>query len=470
MAMDDLKRKILQEELKKQALLHLVKEQGSYEAYCLLAYRGLYVPARHTKYMCRVLEDVERGAVKKVIFMLPPRHSKSMTISETFPSFFIGRQPNRRVIEVSYGDQLAQKFGKANKDKIIDFGMALFDIEIERGNASKTNWGIEGYRGGMISSGIGGHITGEGADLLLIDDPIKNREEANSIIYREKVWAEWQNTLLTRLQPEAAVIIVLTRWHEDDLVGRILKGETAGEWLVVRLPCLAEEGDLLGREPGEPLWPEFGFDAEWAEQRKVEVGSYTWSALYQQRPSPAEGNIIKREWFRYYQTIDLSEMDEVILSWDMAFKDKASSSYVVGQVWGRKGANAFLIDQVRRKMDFPATQRAFKRMVERYPMAGAKLVEDKANGPAIVDSLKSTIPGIIAVSPHGSKEARLHAVSPEIEAGNVHIPMNAPWVDDFVEEIVSFPYGEYDDQLDAMTQALQRFKRPREVRAVPSLY
>ena len=467
--MNDVRREIERAELKKQALAHLIMQYGNYEAYCLYVYRGMYQSARHTKYICRVMEQIDRGEIKKVIFELPPRHSKSMTISETFPSFFIGRDPNRRVIEVSYGDQLAQKFGKANKDKILDFGKSLFNIEIEKGNASKTNWGIEGFRGGMISSGIGGHITGEGADLLLIDDPIKNREEANSIVYREKIWAEWQNTLLTRLQPEAAIILILTRWHEDDLAGRILKSETADDWLVVNLPCIAEKDDLLGREEGEPLWAEFGFDLEWALNKKIEVGSYTWNALYQQRPSPEEGNIIKREWFRFYQSMDISEMEEVILSWDMSFKDKASSSYVVGQVWGRKGANKYLIDQVRRKMDFPSTQRAFEKMVRDYPAAGIKLIEDKANGPAIISSLQNIITGIIPVTPKGSKEARLHSVSPEIEAGNVFLP-NMPWTEDFIEEVVSFPFAENDDQVDAMSQALERLKKPRQIKAVPRLY
>jgi len=396
---------------------------------------------------------------------MPPRHSKSMTVSETFPSFFIGKNPERRVIEISYGDSLARKFGRANKQKIDEFGEELFGIKLSQDNASMTNWGIEGHRGGMISAGIGGPITGEGADLLIIDDPIKNRQEANSETYREMVWNEWQNTLLTRLHPGGAVIIILTRWHEDDLAGRLLKQEQ-GKWEVVSLPAKAEKNDQLGRKPGEPLWPEHGFDEAWMENTKKEVGSQVWTALYQQKPSPQEGNMLKRGWWQFYRQAP-SSFDEIIQSWDCAFKDeKAAKSkepdFVVGQVWGRKGADKYLLDQVRDRMDFPATIMAIKSLTAKWPQAGAKLIEDKANGPAVIATLKRQIPGLIPVNPEGGKVARAAAVSPDIEAGNVYLPdpSIAPWVHDFIEECAAFPNGANDDQVDAMTQALNRLQVP----------
>ena len=448
----------MQTELKKisDLDLELALARHDYGFYVEYVHRGSYIPAKHTDYICEKVEKVERGIIKRLMIWLPPRHSKSLTVSETFPSYFIGKNPVRRVIETSYGDSLARKFGRANRRKIEEYGADLFEIKISSDNASMTNWGIEGHPGGMISAGIGGPITGEGADLLIIDDPIKNREEAESETYREKVWSEWQNTLLTRLHPGAAVIIILTRWHEDDLAGRLLAQEP-DKWEVLSLPAEAEENDPLGREPGEPLWPEHGYDKEWMEAKKKEVGSRTWAALYQQRPSPAEGGIIRRGWWQYYRQAP-SRFEEIIQSWDCAFKDEQSSDYVVGQVWGRRGADKYLLDQVRDRMDFPSTVRAVESLSAKWPHARAKLIEDKANGPAVIATLKSKISGLIPVNPEGGKMARLQAVSPDIEAGNVYLPEPsiAPWVHDYIEEFAAFPNGLNDDQVDATSQALLR--------------
>lgn len=430
-----------------------------YEYYLEYVHRGLYRHARHTKLISEKLKEVEEGKIKRLMIFLPPRHSKSMTVSETFPSFFIGKNLNRRVILVSYGDSLARKFGRANRNKLEEYGEEIFGINLSKDNSSVTNWGIEGYRGGMISAGIGGPITGEGADLLIIDDPIKNRKEADSKTYRNMVWDEWQNTLYTRLQPNGAVIIILTRWHEDDLAGRLLNPEygVVEDWEIIRLPAIAEENDLLGRKVGELLWPEDGFDEEWAEVTKTAVGSQTWASLYQQRPAPAEGNVVKREWWQFYNDLP-EDLDEVIQSWDLSFKETEDGSYVVGQVWGKKGANKYLIDQVRARMDFTKTLRAIRNLSIKYPEARLKLIEDKANGPAIISTLRQEISGIVPVNPRGSKEERASAVSPDIEAGNVYLPSPsiASWVNDYIEEWAAFPYGENDDQVDATSQALDR--------------
>jgi len=183
----------------------------NYLAYLQVAHYLKYRPSRHTRLIAKVCERIERGELKRVMFFLPPRHSKSMTVTESFPSWFIGKNPNRRVIEVSYGESLAQRFGRANRRKIENFGNLLFDIEMARDNSSVTNWSIEGYDGGMISAGVGGPLSGQGADCLIIDDPCKNRQEANSPTYREMLWNEYRNTLLTRLQPNASIILIQTR-------------------------------------------------------------------------------------------------------------------------------------------------------------------------------------------------------------------------------------------------------------------
>lgn len=440
-------------------MIEPILAKTDYEYYLEYVHKGLYQHARHTKLIANKLKEVEEGKNKRLMIFLPPRHSKSMTVSETFPSYFIGKNLNRRVILVSYGDSLARKFGRANRNKLEEYGEEIFDVRLSKDNSNVTNWGIEGYRGGMISAGIGGGITGEGADLLIIDDPIKNRSEADSSVYREKVWDEWQNTLYTRLQPDGAVIIILTRWHEDDLAGRLLNAEygEVEDWDIVRLPAIAEENDLLGREIGESLWPEYGFDRKWAEDTRIAVGSRVWASLYQQRPAPAEGNIVKREWWQYYNELP-ENLDEVIQSWDLSFKETEDGSYVVGQVWGRKGANKYLIDQIRARMDFTKTLKAIRNLTRKYPIARLKLIEEKANGAAIISTLRQEISGIVPVNPKGSKEARASAVSPDIEAGNVYLPSPniAAWINDFIEEWAAFPHGGNDDQVDATSQALDR--------------
>lgn len=442
------------DELITEARIELARQK--YKHYLVYTHFGKYKLAPHNELLADKLDSVERGEVKRLMVFMPPRHGKSMTISETFPSYFIGKNPERRVIEASYGDDLAIKFGRMNKSKIDSYGEELFGITINKKNASNKNFGIDGHRGGMISSGIFGTVTGEGADLLIIDDPIKNRVEANSETYRNRVWDEWQSTLYTRLHPGGAVIVVLTRWHEDDLAGRLLRLEP-DVWDVVSLPAEAEENDILEREPGSPLWASHGFDSVWIETTKRAVGSQAWASLYQQRPSPAEGSIFHRKWWKFYKILP-TRFDELIQSWDCAFKDNNDSDFVVGQVWGRIGADVYLVDQVRDRMDITVTMKAIESLSKKYPKASRKLVEDKANGPAIIQMLKNKVPGLIPVNPEGGKTVRAQAVSPFFESGNVYIPEPslAPWVHDYMEEFAVFPNGKHDDSVDSTTQAINR--------------
>lgn len=380
-----------------------------------------------------------------------------MSVTETFPAWYLGRNPEKRVIEVSYSDDLARTFGDKCRRKIETFGPELWGLEIDRRRADKSDWGIKDHNGGMVSAGIGGSLTGKGADLLIVDDPVKNRQEADSQTYRDRVWSEWQSTLSTRLHPKAAVVVVLTRWHEDDLAGRLIKAEP-NRWKLLNLPAVAEENDPLGRPIGAALWPEMYDETELA-QKKITSGSRDWEALYQGRPSPAGGSIFLRSWWRYYplppQEMARS-MDRIILSWDCSFKDTKESDFVVGEVWGKRNADFFLLDRVRDRMDFPSTVRAVSAQVRKWPAAAGKLVEDKANGSAVIASLKKKIPGLIPIEPMGGKLVRAHAISPYVEAGNVYLPEeeHAQWIGEFVEECAAFPNGAYDDQVDAMTQAL----------------
>lgn len=426
-----------------------------YRDYVAHVHHGAYKHFRHTELVCEALQPIADGEQKHILVEMPPRHGKSMTVTETFPSFFIGKNPDKRVIASAYSDNLARKFGRLNRNKLAEFAPQLFGINIALEKSASSNWGVEGTRGGMIATGIGGSVTGEGADLLIIDDPIKNAEEANSNTIREKVWAEWESTLSTRLHKGGSVIVIMTRWHEDDLIGRLLE-RSPHDWERIRLPAIAEdEDDLLNREEGEALCPELGFDEEWAETKKIEVGSTVWASLFQQRPSPSDGNIFNRNWWQFYSKPP-SRFQEIIQSWDLTFKDANSSDYVVGQVWGRNGADKYLLDQVRAKMDFPATVQAIRTLSRKWPRAKAKLIEDKANGPAVIATLKREISGLIPVNPEGGKVVRAQAVTPDIEAGNVFLPEKETWIHDFIEECSAFPNAKNDDMVDAMTQALNR--------------
>jgi predicted phage terminase large subunit-like protein len=436
----------------------------SYSDYVSYVHQKRYTHAPHTIYVCDVIQNaIEKKKLMRdgviptenqyLAFNMPPRHSKSMSITETAPSYYLGQFPEDRIIEISYNDTFARKFGKKNKEKVRQFGKELFGIEIAKDSSAHDEWALNNNIGGMISRGVLSGITGQGADLMIIDDPIKNREEADSETHRDKIWDEWIDSFSSRLHPGAIVILILTRWHEDDLQGRLLNPEYGQplNWQVYNFPLEAEENDILNRPMGEPLWPE-RYGKLFIEERKRYPSSF--NSLYQGRPSSQEGNILKREWWRYYDK--LPKLAVKIMSVDATFKDEKDSDYVSIQVWGKIGADAYLIDRVKARMNFPTTLQAIRNMKRKHKDVGAILVEDKANGPAIISMLQSEIGGIIAINPQGGKVARVNAVSPYIEAGNVYIPRQTEWVHDFVEECASFPKGKNDDDVDSMSQALNR--------------
>ncbi len=264
-----------------------------------------------------------------------------------------------------------------------------------------------------------------------------------------------------------------TRWHQEDLIGQLLVKDAHAGWRYVNIPAQADhdpnkgETDPLGREPGEFMLSARGRTRRQWEQRKLTAGSRVWNALYQGRPSPAEGGVFKRDWWGEYDvplwitdgTICRAVgFDAVLASWDMAFKDTSASDYVVGQVWAQKGADVYLLDQVRGRWDFPETLRQVRQLAVKWPDALLKVVEDKANGTAVLAQLRHTVPGLVAETPTESKEARAQAVAPLVEAKNVHLPSPelAPWVGDFIDECAAFNNGAHDDQVDAMSQALKR--------------
>lgn len=434
------------------------RARRSFLAYCETVHEGRWVPARHHILIAKKLQEVADGKCKRLMVWLPPRHGKSMEITETFPSYFLGRHPNKHVIEVSYNNEFAEKLGLANRIKVERFGYNIFGHSCSEYRSTRTNWLLDNEIGGMLSVGVGGAITGEGADLLIIDDPIKNRQEAESETYRRRLFEEYQSTLYTRLQHESAIIIVMTRWHEDDICGRLLNPSIVEpeDWDILNIPAVCESpNDPLGREIGETIWPEHGYDKEWAEQTKAAVGSYAWAGMYQQRPAPLEGGLFKRGNFNYYKVAPQA-FNQIVQSWDCTFKEVDTSDFVAGHVWGRKGADFFLLDRVHARMGITATMQSIRSLSAKWPSARAKLIEEAANGAAVIELLKRELSGIIPVHPSGGKVVRAQAISPFVEAGNVWLPdpSIAPWIHDFVEECANFPNAAHDDDVDAMTQAI----------------
>lgn len=393
-----------------------------------------------------LLQQVTDGILKRLIISMPPRHCKTETLTVRYPVYRMVRNPLTRVVVTSYNQKMANKFShkaRAVAEKV--------HLPFSAKRKAVSEWETPG-EGGLMARGVGSPPTGSGFDLVIIDDPVKSHAEANSEAYRERVWEWYIDDITTRLEPGAAIIIVMTRWHEDDLVGRILASEDAPQWTVLNLPAIAEEHDPVHRREGEALCPD-RYDIQALLALKKTRGSYRFNALYQGHPSPPEGSLLQRGWWKYYNCLP-GNFDAVWSSWDCAFKDANDSDFVVGQVWGRRGADCYLLDQIRGRMGFTATQQAIKAQKRKWPSLRAVYIEDKANGSAIIETLRHEIPGIIPVNPEGGKVARVQAISPMVEAGNVYLSEQATWIGDFIEECASFPNGAHDDQVDAMSQGL----------------
>lgn len=434
--------------------------QRSPAEFAIIASGGRWELTPHLALINEKLLQIARGDLKRLMVLLPPRHGKSLLVSQYLPAWYLGMYPDRRVILTSYEADFAAQWGRRARDLLEQYGSKVFPepVTLHPDSSSASRWDIEGHQGGMMTAGVRGALTGKGMMLGIIDDPVKNAEEANSQVYRDHTWEWYESTFYTRLEPDGAIILIQTRWHEDDLGGRLLERMQAGgeQWTVINLPAIAEDHDQLGRQQGEPLWPERFGKEDFARIRQT-VGPYVWDALYQQRPAPPEGELLKKYWWKFYKTPPACE--EVIQSWDMAFKDTKNSSRVCGQVWGRSGANAYLLDEICENLDFPGTIRAVISLSAKWPQALKKLVEGKANGPAVIAVLKNKVPGLIEVEPEGSKVARASAVSGLIEAGNAYLPDPSvkPWIHDFIQECSAFPRGKYSDRVDAMSQALARW-------------
>lgn len=430
------------------------------------------------------LERIDQALVEvtnipdgRLIISMPPQEGKSQRVSRRYPLWVLAQNRDTRVVIASYEFGKARRWGRAIRDDITVHGSTL-GMSLRRDLTAQHEWQLAGHEGGVYCVGIGGALTGTPADLMVIDDPLKGREEADSEVFRRRCWDWWLETASTRLAPGAPVVLILTRWHHADLAGKLLGAEDGHTWRLLNIPAEADhrpeqgETDPLGREPGEfMVSARRRTTKQWTAIKTRSLGR-TWTSLYQGKPNPETGNVFPAlEGWSLYDTalwLDLpdgvrvipglrDEDDvELIQSWDMAFKSTASSDYVVGQVWLRRGVHAWLLDQIHGRKTFVESCAAVQALSARWPQAVAKLIESAANGPAVISALGQKVPGMIPITPQGSKYARAVAVSPLVTSHNVHLPSPslAPWVLAFVEEAKAFPASSHDDQVDGMSQAL----------------
>lgn len=426
-----------------------------------------YVPGWHLDAIADHLEAVSRGEIRSLLINMPPRQMKSLSVSVFWPCWEWINWPDRRWLFASYAQSLSIRDSLKCRRLILSpwyqshYGH-IFQLVSDQNAKVRFENNRTGYR---LATSVDAAATGEGGDRIVVDDPHNVRDAASDAV-RESTLVWWDEAMTTRLNDPrtGARIIVMQRVHENDLSGHLL---AQGGWEHLCLPA-EYEGEkhftsIGWSDPrenlGDLLWPE-RFGRVEIDHLKRALGSYATAGQLQQRPSPAAGGVLKRDWWRFYVRPP-EKFDRLIMSWDLTFKDTKTADYAVGQVWGQVGADAYLLDQVRDRMDFPTTVNAFRALAAKWPDALGKYVEDKANGPAVISTLQREIPGIIAVQPEGSKEARAHAASPWIEAGNVWLPdpEEAPWVHDFIEECAAFPVGRHDDQVDAMSQAIIRLSQ-----------
>jgi predicted phage terminase large subunit-like protein len=426
----------------------------------------------HLRLIDEKLRQVLDGTCERLIVTIAPQEGKSERISHYGAEWMLIADPSLRIAIASYEQETARRWGQKIRDDLRAFALP---VQLKDDSQAAGRWNLEGHGGSVYCVGVGGALTGRPVDVMLIDDPVKDRKQADSETYRKLVWDWWTDVARTRIAPGGRVIVVMTRWHEDDFVGRLLKSEGAGEWDVLHIPAQCEDPatDPLGREVGEYLpsarqWP----PGRW-EQVKRDVGSRTWNALYQGHPAPTEGDVWLRPWWGWFDAPFWDDAGgvcrvpagfEVVQSWDLAFKDTRASDFVAGQVWAKKGNSAYLLDQVHERLDFPGTLRAVRALTARWPQTTAKYVEDKANGPAVISALKAELSGLIPVNPEGGKMARASAVAPLIEAGQVWLPRFLPGAHELVDEAAAFPNGQHDDMVDAASQALTKLFLARRAR------
>jgi predicted phage terminase large subunit-like protein len=415
-----------------------------------------YQPAKHHYLIAEKLEQVEQGLIDRLIICLPPRHGKTEEASLKFPPFFIGRNPEKQIICCSYSDDMATDFGRQVRNTIAseEFANIFPHVSLAADSKSANRWNTN-KKGSYVAAGVGGGITGKGAHILLIDDPIKDREEADSEVTREKVWNWYTGVAYTRLMPGGAVILIQTRWHDDDLAGRLIDQMEKGEgdqWEVINLPAIAMENDPLQRQPGEALWPEW-YDLEALNRIKNVLPSRDWNSLYQQNPIPDEGDYFKREWFQWYSRQDLPKELKMYGASDYAVTE-AGGDYTEHGVFGvDEKDDLYIVDWWYGQTSPEKWISELMRLTKRYsPLAWAEESGQiqKSVGPFIDKRQREEANYFYRKQYASSKDKPTRAQSFRGRAaqGKVFLPKNTDWADRLLHQLIRFPAGKHDDAVD----------------------
>ena len=432
-----------------------------------------FISGRHHKVMADAFERVANGELKRLIINMPPRHTKSEFASYLFPAWYLGRYPEKKVIQTAHTAELAVGFGRKVRNLINqeDFQEVFPGIELSSDSKAAGRWNTN-KKGDYFAIGVGGAVTGKGADVLIIDDPHSEQDAAvgayNPEVY-DKVYEWYTSGPRQRLQPGGAIIVVMTRWSTRDLTGQIIKSATqregADEWEVIELPAVMPSGD--------PLWPEF-WPIDQLDSLKAELPVSKWSAQYQQDPTSEEGALIKREWWQEWEYENPPHCDAIIQSWDTAFLKTQRADYSACTTWGvfhppnengESIPNLILLDAYKEKLEFPDLKRAaYEKYWEYEP--DQMIVEAKAAGSPLIFELRAMGIPVTEFTPSRGQDkiARVNAVSDLFASGIVWCPATR-WAEEVVEECAAFPAGDNDDLADSTTQALLRFRQGGWIRS-----
>lgn len=428
-----------------------------------------FLPNFHIDVLAAAMEEIRHGRSKRLIANLPPRHLKSFIVSVAFPAFLLGHNPSAQIICASYGQDLADKHARDCRALMqTNFYQRIFSTRLSPDKTAASNF--ETTAGGCrLATSVTGPLTGRGADYIIIDDPLK-ANEAHSESNRNAVNEWFDGALYTRItnKETGVIVVVMQRLHEDDLAGHLIE---KGGWSVLSLPAIATQAEVFDietpygprrfeRQEGDVLHPARE-SRETLAALKRSMGDWAFSAQYQQTPTPRGGLLVKAAWFqRYTETTLPKSFEQVVLSCDTANKVSELADYTAITVWGIKGPRYFLIDVIRRRLNYPDLKRTIKDLAAGY-RATSVLIEDRASGTQLIQELKyEGVHTVVGCSPDGDKVMRLHAQTATIENGFVYLPNEAPWLGDFLHEVTSFPNSKHDDQADSLSQFLAWTKIP----------
>lgn len=436
---------------------------------------GAWIMAPHLKLLSQKIIDVVTGRIPRLIVTMPPRHGKSELISRFTPAWFLGTHPDSKVILASYSDTFAASWGRAARDVMEEVGQQVFGVKVNQEAKGGAMWELlpptdrRVLRAGtMVTAGVGGGITGKGANLMIIDDPVKNAEDAQSQVIRDKQWDWWLSTARTRLQPGAGVILVMTRWHEDDLAGRFLLSEDE-HWEILNFPALCEdEDDELGRSKGDALWPEM-YDTKTLENTHKVMGNYWFGAMYQQRPAPAEGNLFKKENWRYYKrdndsgilTLHRDTGDKIFdpgygitfQTVDCAGSSKEASDFTVVSTWCvTPDKDLIWIDMDKVRFESLDVGGFVRRKFHQHSPSLVGIERVGFGLTVIQELLREGLP-VTRLEPNVDKVARCLPAVARTEEHRVFIPEHADWKDDALAQLHGFPNAAHDDIVDTVSYA-----------------